>query len=54
VRDSTGISTPEIITLDSEKLSIGDLFSVDRKTDAYAWLDSGGREVSDAACEAPT
>jgi len=53
VLDSAGISTPEIITLDNEKLPIGDLFSVDRKTGAYDWPDSGGREVCDAACKAP-
>lgn len=95
VQDSTGSSTPETVTLDNEKLSIGhlkriwsegqpsrfvdseeefvritkdrltwgsrrrddgmigDLFSVDRKTGAYAWLDSSGREIAHGACTVP-
>jgi len=32
---------------------IGDLFSVDRKTGAYAWLDSSGREIAHGACTVP-
>lgn len=32
---------------------IADLFSIDRKSGAYTWLDSSGTEIAHGACELP-